>query len=67
MVRDWHPDDWNRTFGAVSSMMDDGRYRPTKAVTAGATGLRLLAEYYGRKLFLRGGRYCQLRESDYTL
>ena len=65
MVRDWGPSDWDRTFGAVSSMLDEGRYRPTKAITAGGTGVKLLAEYYGRKLFLRGGRYCQVREDHY--
>jgi hypothetical protein len=48
-------------------MMDDGHYRLTKALTAGATGLRLLGEYYGRKVLLRSGRYCQVRESDYEL
>jgi electron-transferring-flavoprotein dehydrogenase len=67
MVRDWGPANWDSTFGAVSDMMDEGRYRPTKAVTAGATGLKLLAEYKLRKLSLWDGRYAQLREGDYVV
>ncbi|WP_136715947.1 NAD(P)/FAD-dependent oxidoreductase [Halorientalis salina] len=67
MVRDWGPTQWDRTFGAVSDMLDGGHYRPTKAITAGATGLKLLAEYKGRKFFLRSGRFCQLREDDFLV
>jgi electron-transferring-flavoprotein dehydrogenase len=67
MVRDWKPANWDTTFGAVSDMMDEGRYRPTKAITAGATGLKLLAEYKLRKLSLWDGRYAQLREDEYVV
>jgi len=66
MVRDWKPYQWDRTFGAVSDMMNEGRYHPTNVIKAGATGLSLVGEYKLRKVLLRGGRYVQFGEDEYV-
>ncbi|MFB6165562.1 MAG: NAD(P)/FAD-dependent oxidoreductase [Haloarculaceae archaeon] len=66
MVRGWGPRDWDRTFGTVDKMLDDGHYQPLRAYATGTEGLKLVSEYKARKFWLRRG-YVQLRESDYLV
>ena len=67
VVVNFGPDDWDRTFGTVDSMLDTGTYRSWRAVTAGASGLKLLAQYNRAKFRLRDHRYVQIREDEYAL
>jgi hypothetical protein len=46
---------------------DEGFYIHRDAVLQGPYGARLFAEYKLRKLYDRGGRYCQIREDRYAV
>jgi electron-transferring-flavoprotein dehydrogenase len=71
LVREFGPDDWDRTFGVARRMLEAGAeggitlFRGSRA--GGLTGLKLAASYRWRKFRHRGGRIVQLRESAYSV
>jgi len=68
MVEGYHPEDWDRTFGLVDSIMPDGGfYNVRDALFAGAYGARLFGRYKLKKFRYRNGGYCQIRASDYAV
>jgi electron-transferring-flavoprotein dehydrogenase len=68
MVEGYHPMDWDRTLGLVDSIMPDEAFYDVKdALFAGLHGAKLFAGYQFTKLRYRNGRYCQIREADYTV
>ncbi|MFB6205748.1 MAG: NAD(P)/FAD-dependent oxidoreductase [Haloglomus sp.] len=70
MVRDYGPADWDRVFGVASAMQPDpgeGRAGWLDALRAGPSALRLFGQYQYGKYQNRDGRYCQIREEDYSV
>jgi electron-transferring-flavoprotein dehydrogenase len=71
LVREFGPDDWDRTFRVANRMLEVGAeggitlFRGSRA--GGLTGLKLAAEYRWHKFRYRNGRVTQLRESDYAV
>jgi electron-transferring-flavoprotein dehydrogenase len=65
MVRGYGPDDWDTVFGLVNSVKDPDGVDLDQAIFTGLTGAKLFAEYRFRKVGYRGGRYAQVRASDY--
>ncbi|MFC4359356.1 NAD(P)/FAD-dependent oxidoreductase [Halobium salinum] len=70
VVHDYGPDDWDRTFKHVNTLMTDegsnGLIDTSKAV-AGFGAAKLAIAYKRRKRKFRNGKYVQLRESDYVV
>jgi electron-transferring-flavoprotein dehydrogenase len=71
LVRDFGPDDWDRTFRVANRMLEagaEGRITLLRGSRAGGfTGLKLAAEYRWHKFRYRGGRLPQVRESEYAV
>jgi electron-transferring-flavoprotein dehydrogenase len=71
LVRDFGPDDWDRTFRVANRMLEagaEGRITLLRGSRAGGfTGLKLAAEYQWHKFRYRNGRVVQLRESEYAV
>ena len=67
MVRGYRPADWDRLFGLVNEVKNDGPFRTERALRAGLTGAKLYGEYRWTKFGYRKGRYVQVREDDYTV
>ena len=67
MVRGNGPDDWDRLFDLVDTVVDTDGIEPKRAVYAGLSGGKLYAEYTLRKLGYRNGRYAQVVEDDYAV
>ncbi len=71
LVREFGPDDWDRTFRVANRMLEAGAeggitlLRGSRA--GGLTGLKLAAEYRWHKFRYRSGRVAQLRESEYAV
>jgi electron-transferring-flavoprotein dehydrogenase len=66
LVHDFGPDDWDRVFGLVDSILpEDGFYVDRDVVLHGIDGAKLLYQYKRTKWGYRGGRYCQIREDQY--
>ena len=71
MSRGYEPADWDRVFRTGRELLADGNsgwslFGLGNAAATGLDALRLVADYKRRKFGLRGGRYCQIRESEYT-
>jgi electron-transferring-flavoprotein dehydrogenase len=66
MVRGYGPDDWDRAFRLVNSVMDEA-FDPGDVVRAGLAGAKLYGIYRWKKFGYRSGRYCQIREDEYAL
>ena len=68
MVRDYDPTDWDDAFDTASRMLDgaDGYEMFDRRFGAGWAAAKLVAGYKWRKFRNRGGRYVQLRESEYA-
>ncbi len=68
MVAEYDPDDWDRIFGTVQSLLSSD---PDSLVDwhprAGLAATRLYAAYRYRKFRWRDGGYVQLREAEYTV
>jgi electron-transferring-flavoprotein dehydrogenase len=68
MVREFGPDDWDRTFRLINSVMPDGaRYAVRDVALTGLYGMRLFLGYRWSKFRYRDGAYCQIREDDYAV
>jgi electron-transferring-flavoprotein dehydrogenase len=72
MCRDYTPGDWDRVFRTGRELVDHAgggwsMFGLGNAASAGLDALRLVGDYKRRKFGLRGGRYCQIRESEYTM
>ena len=68
MVREFGPDDWDRVFRLVNSVMPEGgRYATPDIALTGLYGLKLFLGYHWVKLRYRDGGYCQIREDDYAV
>jgi electron-transferring-flavoprotein dehydrogenase len=67
MVRGYQPDDWDRLFGLINDVKDDGGFSIDEAVYAGWYGAKLYGEYRWKKFGYRDGRYAQVREDDYAV
>ncbi|WP_435193830.1 NAD(P)/FAD-dependent oxidoreductase [Natronomonas sp. EA1] len=67
MVVGYGPSDWDRVFGIISSVMDDGGFTPRDAVKTGISGAKLFGSYKKTKYRYRGPRVCQIREEEYTV
>jgi electron-transferring-flavoprotein dehydrogenase len=68
MVHEFGPDDWDRVFRLVNSVMPDGaRYAVRDIAKTGLYGMRLFLGYQWTKLRYRDGGYCQIREDDYAV
>lgn len=65
VVQEYEPSDWDRSFGAVDRMLNDGEYHTRKALTSGLRGLGLLGAYEWTKFGYRDHRYVQIREEQY--
>lgn len=65
VVREYEPDDWDRAFGIVDRMLNDGEYHTRNALTSGLRGLGLLGTYEWTKFGYRDHRYVQIREEQY--
>jgi electron-transferring-flavoprotein dehydrogenase len=67
MVRGYRPNDWDRLFGLVNDIKDDGGFSIHEAMYAGWYGAKLYGGYRWTKFGYRNGRYAQIREDDYTV
>jgi electron-transferring-flavoprotein dehydrogenase len=71
LVREFGPEDWDRTFRVANRMLEagaDGGITLLRGSRAGGlTGLKLAAEYQWHKFRYRDGRVVQLRESEYAV
>ncbi|UPM43403.1 NAD(P)/FAD-dependent oxidoreductase [Halocatena salina] len=65
VVRGYEPSDWDRAFGVVDRMLNDGKYHTRKALTSGLRGLSLLGTYEWTKFGYRNHRYVQIQEEQY--
>ena len=70
LVREFGPEDWDRTFRVANRMLEvgaDGGITLLRGSRAGGlTGLKLAAEYQWHKFRYRNGRVAQIRESEYA-
>jgi len=67
-VRDYRPDDWDRTFRAVDRIVRRGSdYGLAGSVMGGLTGLRMYARYSRIRLGYRNERYVQITEDEYAV
>jgi electron-transferring-flavoprotein dehydrogenase len=71
MCQNYAPSDWDhvfRTGRALTAQTDGGSmFGLPNAAGAGLDALRLVGQYKWRKFGLRGGRYCQIQRSEYTV
>ncbi|MFC6725938.1 NAD(P)/FAD-dependent oxidoreductase, partial [Halobium palmae] len=70
VVRDYGPDDWDRTFKHVNTLMaDEGEDRliDTRKAVAGLGAAKLALAYKRRKRKFGKGKYVQLTEDEYAL
>ncbi len=67
MVRGHQPADWDRLFGLVNDITDNGGFSTHEAAYAGWYGAKLFATYRWKKFGYREGRYAQIREDDYVV
>lgn len=67
LVREYQPSDWDRAFGAATTMVNRGEYNWRSTMRAGLTGLKLLYGYKRTKRQFRNNGYIQFRESEYSV
>jgi len=67
LVRDFGPDDWDRTFATVSKMQSVNGSQWRQALAAGTLGIKAVAKYKWIKWTYRDGGYVQLTEDEYTV
>jgi electron-transferring-flavoprotein dehydrogenase len=71
MCKNYAPSDWDHVFrtGRELTAQTDGgsMFGLLNAAGAGLDALRLVGQYKWRKFGLRGGRYCQIQRSEYTV
>jgi len=67
LVRDFGPDDWDRTFATVSKMQSVSGSQWRQALAAGTLGIKAVAKYKWIKWTYRDGGYVQLTEDEYTV
>ncbi|MFB6112072.1 MAG: NAD(P)/FAD-dependent oxidoreductase [Halobacteriaceae archaeon] len=65
LVESYQPADWDDAFRTASRLRNPGRLTPT--LSAGLSGLSLVARYRLRKLRLRRRGYTQIRTEEYRL
>ncbi len=66
VVREYDPDDWDRTFAAADRMVNTDGPLWRQAAAARLTGLRLFVDYKLAKRRFRDGGYLQIRRDDYA-
>lgn len=68
IVREYVPDDWDRTFSIASDLTapEEGKLIDWK-LRSGFTAMKMLGTYKRTKFSYRNGRYVQLPESKYVL
>ncbi|PSP93943.1 NAD(P)/FAD-dependent oxidoreductase [Halobacteriales archaeon QS_4_62_28] len=67
LVRDFGPDDWDRTFATVSKMQSVSGSQWRQALAAGTLGVKAVGKYKWIKYGYRDGGYVQLAEDEYIV
>jgi electron-transferring-flavoprotein dehydrogenase len=67
LVAGFGPDDWDRTFSLADSLSQATSVRTAEALSKGPYGAKLFGRYKLTKWRYRKGRYCQIREEEYTI
>ncbi|WP_257297646.1 NAD(P)/FAD-dependent oxidoreductase [Haloarchaeobius sp. FL176] len=68
IVKDYEPDDWDRTFGIANELMADAASELIETnFSGGIGGLKLVYQYKKRKRNLLKNGFVQIREDEFTV